>query len=74
METQLEQTLRSIQCFLDPNYREIARDSAIAKDVLKILRDQLKGGKCYTKIYSQDRLDLANWSQVFLTSIVRSYH
>jgi hypothetical protein len=51
IETKFDKALGTIQCFLDPTCKEIARKSLTAKDVWKTLKDQLEGRESYTKIY-----------------------
>ena len=51
IETKFDKALGTIQCFLDPTCKEIARGSLTAKDVWKTLKDQLEGQESYTKIY-----------------------
>ena len=51
IEAKFEKSLGSIQCFLDPTCKEIARGSLTAKDVWKTLKDHLEGQESYTKIY-----------------------
>jgi len=51
IETKFDKSLGTIQCFLDPTCKEIARGSLTAKDVWKTLKDQLEGKESDTKIY-----------------------
>jgi len=51
IETKFDKALGTIQCFLDPTCKEIARGRLTAKDVRKTLKDQLEGQEYYTNIY-----------------------
>jgi hypothetical protein len=51
IETKFDKVLGTIQCFLDPTWKEIARGSLTAKDIWKALKDQLEGQESYIKIY-----------------------
>jgi hypothetical protein len=51
IETKFDKALGTIQCFLDPTCKEIARGSLTAKAVWNTLKDQLEGQESYTKIY-----------------------
>jgi hypothetical protein len=51
IETKFDKALGTIQCFLDPTCKEIARRSLTSKDVWKTLKDQLEGQESYTKIH-----------------------
>ena len=51
IETKFDKPLGTIQSFLDPTCKEIARGSLTAKDVWKTLKDQLEGQESYDKIY-----------------------
>jgi len=43
IQTKFDKELETIQCFLDPNCKEIARGSLTAKAVWKTLKDHLEG-------------------------------
>jgi hypothetical protein len=51
IETKFDQTIGTIQCFLHPTCKEIARGSLTAKDVWRPLKDQVEGQESCTKIY-----------------------
>jgi hypothetical protein len=51
IETKFDKALETIQYFLDPTCKKIARGNFTAKDVWKTLKDQLEGQESYTKIY-----------------------
>ena len=62
----------SIQCFLDPTCKEIARGSLTAKDVWETLKNQLERKDSYTKTHLLTFLCTLSRKEALLTSIVAS--
>ena len=73
IETKFDKALGTIQCFLDPTCKEIARGRLTAKDVRKTLKDQLEGQEYYTNIYLLTLLYTTKLEEGYLlTSMVTS--
>jgi hypothetical protein len=51
IETKFDKALGTIECFLDPTCKEIARRNLTTKDARKTLKDQLEEQEPYMMIY-----------------------
>jgi len=63
IETKFDKALGTIQCFLNPTCKEMARGILTAKNVWKTLKDQLEGQESYTQIYSLTLLNTTKLEQ-----------